>query len=360
MAATGCAGPHSTSNTGGRSPPHRVRRGRPSEESRLRSPLFSTGMIEVGVQSRNVAYHSWTLSILCCTSACRGRCDQWQITTILPARSGTDENVGVIVDWPGAGAFHGLLSFVQSQRDDPARIIRPSVPPAHITLEIMLGILIEILHFDGIAVRGSLASKRRVPPVHAFQDWRSLLCRAGVDWRRARRLGNGTASAPLPGARFPQGLRFAGTIASCLRRQLASSISPIGLASALPKKWSGRGRPAKRTRRDAGRQPTSVKNLALNLRSSARRKITWREGAAAPLSSRFARVRVRVAHRDYTLTESRSEEWLLIEWPKGEAEPTKYWLSTLPEDISFHRLADYAKLRWLSGASVARRDLRPD
>jgi hypothetical protein len=53
----------------------------------------------------------------------------------LPARSRTDENVGVIVDWPGAGTFHGLLSFVQSQRDDPARIIRPSVPPADITLK---------------------------------------------------------------------------------------------------------------------------------------------------------------------------------------------------------------------------------
>jgi len=36
----------------------------------------------------------------------------------------------------------------------------------------------------------------------------------------------------------------------------------------------------------------------------------------------------------------------LIEWPKGEQEPTKYWLSTLPEDITFHRLVDLAKLRW--------------
>ena len=26
------------------------------------------------------------------------------------------------------------------------------------------------------------------------------------------------------------------------------------------------------------------------------------------------------------------EEWLLIEWPTGESEPTKYWLSTLPAD----------------------------
>ena len=31
---------------------------------------------------------------------------------------------------------------------------------------------------------------------------------------------------------------------------------------------------------------------------------------------------------------------------EGEKEPTKYWLSTLPQNISFHRLVDYAKLRW--------------
>jgi hypothetical protein len=46
------------------------------------------------------------------------------------------------------------------------------------------------------------------------------------------------------------------------------------------------------------------------------------------------------------LTEPRTEEWLLIEWPQGEAEPTKYWLATLPEDIAFERLVDFAKLRW--------------
>src|SRR5204863_398409 len=39
-------------------------------------------------------------------------------------------------------------------------------------------------------------------------------------------------------------------------------------------------------------------------------------------------------------------EWLLIEWPNGEQEPTKYWLSTLPENIGFARLVDLAKLRW--------------
>ena len=113
-----------------------------------------------------------------------------------------------------------------------------------------------------------------------------------------------------------------------------------------PKQLSGRGRSTKLMRRDAKHQPMSVKDLALNLPSSAWRKVTWREGAAAPLPSRFARVRVRAAHRDYRLTECRPQEWLLIEWPRGEKEPTKYWLSTLPEDTSLHRLVDYAKLRW--------------
>jgi len=36
----------------------------------------------------------------------------------------------------------------------------------------------------------------------------------------------------------------------------------------------------------------------------------------------------------------------LIEWPEAEKEPTKYWLSTLPEDISLRKLVDTTKLRW--------------
>ena len=50
--------------------------------------------------------------------------------------------------------------------------------------------------------------------------------------------------------------------------------------------------------------------------------------------------------RDYNLTRSRSEEWLLIEWPKGETAPTKYWFSTLPQNIAFGNLVDLTKLRW--------------
>jgi SRSO17 transposase len=113
-----------------------------------------------------------------------------------------------------------------------------------------------------------------------------------------------------------------------------------------PKKWSGRGRRPTLIRRDDKHQPVSVKELALGLPKRAWRTIKWREGTAEWLSSRFARARVRAAHHDYKLTDSRPEEWLLIEWPKGEKEPTKYWLSTLPEDITFRALVDLTKLRW--------------
>jgi SRSO17 transposase len=64
------------------------------------------------------------------------------------------------------------------------------------------------------------------------------------------------------------------------------------------------------------------------------------------MHSRFAALRVRVAHRDYWRSEPREEQWLLIEWPKAEKEPTKYWLSNLPVSISARKLVATAKLRW--------------
>ena len=118
-------------------------------------------------------------------------------------------------------------------------------------------------------------------------------------------------------------------------------------ARPLPAKpWSGRGRPPKLMRRDAKHRPVAVKALALGLPKRAWRTIAWREGTAEPLRSRFARLRIRAAHRDEWRAELRAEEWLLIEWPKGESEPTKYWLSTLPQNIAFADLVDFAKLRW--------------
>jgi SRSO17 transposase len=112
------------------------------------------------------------------------------------------------------------------------------------------------------------------------------------------------------------------------------------------KPWSGRGRPPTRLRRDPHHVPQSAKDIALSLPAQAWTTITWREGSLDPLTSRFARLRVRAAHRDYHRGEPRGEEWLLIEWPPEAKEPTKYWLSTLREDIALDRVVHLAKLRW--------------
>jgi SRSO17 transposase len=93
------------------------------------------------------------------------------------------------------------------------------------------------------------------------------------------------------------------------------------------------------------RQPRmSVKEVALSLPKHAWRTITWREGSAERLRSRFARVRVCASPTRGR--QGRAEETLLIEWPEGEDEPTKYWLSTLDEKTSFRDLVDIAKMRW--------------
>jgi len=88
----------------------------------------------------------------------------------------------------------------------------------------------------------------------------------------------------------------------------------------------------------------SVKDLALGLPNHAWRTITWREGTADRLCSRFARIQVGIA--PIRRAAGRPQETLLIEWPQTEAEPTKYWLSTLPRNTSFRRLVDIAKMRW--------------
>ena len=115
--------------------------------------------------------------------------------------------------------------------------------------------------------------------------------------------------------------------------------------------WCGRraGGAACHRRKAAATPPlrsqSGTSPAARRLPAKAWRTIKWREGTNAWLSSRFARLRVHVAssHQDCGKPD---KEWLLIEWPEGEDEPTKYWLSTLPKNIPFRDLVDAAKLRW--------------
>jgi SRSO17 transposase len=105
--------------------------------------------------------------------------------------------------------------------------------------------------------------------------------------------------------------------------QASTTVWPPGLEPLPPKPPSGQSLPA-----------------------AAYRTVNWREASRGALQSRFAAVRVRPAHRDTTLEVPRAVEWLLIEWPPGEDAPTKYWLSTLPEDTALEDLVSLVKLRW--------------
>ena len=126
-----------------------------------------------------------------------------------------------------------------------------------------------------------------------------------------------------------------------------TSVWPPGQAPLPPKPWSGRGRPPIRLRRSPEHQPVPVKDLAMGLPARAWRTVTWREGSRAALASRFAAVRVRPAHRDTLRSAPWPEEWLLIEWPEGTAEPAKYWLSNLPPRTALKDLVHTAKARWV-------------
>lgn len=126
----------------------------------------------------------------------------------------------------------------------------------------------------------------------------------------------------------------------------ATTVWAPGVEPLPPKAWSGRGIKPTRLRRGPGHEPIAIKALAMELPADQYRNVAWREGTNAPLSSRFACLRVRPAHRTHLATTVRSEEWLLIEWPDGDAEPLKYWLSTAPGEATLDQLVFVAKMRW--------------
>src|SRR5437899_8641681 len=123
-------------------------------------------------------------------------------------------------------------------------------------------------------------------------------------------------------------------------------VWPPGVQPLPPKRYSGVGRPPVVPRRTATLQPMSVKALAMSLPSEAFQTITWREGTNTSLRDRFAAVRVRHAGGNVGKARLRPEQWRLIEWPANDDEPSKYFLSTLPEDIAINELVSIAHQRW--------------
>lgn len=144
-----------------------------------------------------------------------------------------------------------------------------------------------------------------------------------------------------------------------LRRRLREMSMDYALGvQSITSVWTEQSPPPQPTRASRGPKrkrlwrsgvdasPPSVKEVALSLPRTAYRDVDWAEGTRGRMHSRFAAIRVRSTHHDDLVSAPAHEEWLLIEWPKGEAEPTKYWLSTQPRSTSISDVVSLCKARW--------------
>ncbi len=140
--------------------------------------------------------------------------------------------------------------------------------------------------------------------------------------------------------------------AALAERKLAYVVEVKGTTSAYAPQvaaeqppWRGSGRrPARRYRA----APSTLRELALAAGREATTAIAWREGSRGPMSSRFLALPCRPANIALRRTHKNRlpAAWLLAEWPDGQAEPLKYWLSNLPEATDLGELVCLAKLRW--------------
>ena len=122
-----------------------------------------------------------------------------------------------------------------------------------------------------------------------------------------------------------------------------SAYGPEVPAERLP--WRGQGRKPAARYREA---PSSLRTLALEAGFAQTREVAWREGSRGTMKARFVALRVQPAN--VGLRRAHREQlplaWLLCEWPEDEEEPSKYWLSNLPEETTLLDLVRLAKLRW--------------
>lgn len=93
-------------------------------------------------------------------------------------------------------------------------------------------------------------------------------------------------------------------------------------------------------------EAVSAEQLGVALGPHAFRRVTWREGTGGKLHSRFCFRRVKIAHDDGIDPAKHEEVWLMLEWPEGEAKPSKFFLTTLPRRMSKKRIVRTVKERW--------------
>jgi SRSO17 transposase len=128
-----------------------------------------------------------------------------------------------------------------------------------------------------------------------------------------------------------------------LRAPWTLAVWPPGTRFAVPRRRNAIGRPRSTPHPTTRTTPVPLAALAATL---PHRRVTWREGSRGPQAARFAAVRVHLAHGHANGAGPDAEVWLLSEWPKGEATPSKYYLSSLPATTPVRTLVRFATLRW--------------
>jgi len=133
-------------------------------------------------------------------------------------------------------------------------------------------------------------------------------------------------------------------------RQLPYAVgipSSLGVWTKPPRihklKARGQGRPPSAYHYGPQR-PGTVREVAHKARGW--KQVRWREGTKGWLESRFYACRVQPSHGFHEGQPPHKEVWLLVEWPRGEKEPTKYFLCDLPERYTLRRLVRIVKSRW--------------
>ena len=133
-------------------------------------------------------------------------------------------------------------------------------------------------------------------------------------------------------------------------RQLPYAVgipSTLGVWTKPPRihklKARGQGRPPSAYHYGPQR-PGTVREVAQKARGW--KQVRWREGSKGWLESRFDACRVQPSHGFHEGRPPHKEVWLLVEWPRGEKEPTKYFLCDLPEHCPLRRLVRIVKARW--------------
>lgn len=96
-----------------------------------------------------------------------------------------------------------------------------------------------------------------------------------------------------------------------------------------------------------GESTIAVRELALAVGQQAFRRVSWREGTKKELASHFHATAVELPKDPGKAYRQGRKLWLLIEWPKGEAAPTKFWLCHLRRRPGMEPLVVLAKARWL-------------